>query len=190
MFTKAGPHSVIIQDVKFAEPKFAEGANDFDIAIRVTNVENEAESDWARLEVSQDPGKGNFATMTQAEITLKTLRNLGYEGDDLTTLKTQLVGKKTTAMIKESTGKDGTKIFYNVQYIGGGSANEPEEIDDATMKARVAALFGGAAAPAEATAPAPAPAPAPAAAAPKGNPFGGTPKTTAPASAKKNPFAK
>lgn len=143
-FRAAGPVTVVIDDVKFAEPKFAKGANDFDICVHIVNVEDEAQSDWWRGEVSQKYGTGNFASMTQAEITMKTLRGIGFEGDDLTQLKTQLAGKKIPAMIKESKPNAEGKVFYNVQYIGGGG-DHPVEIDADTMKKRVAALFGGAA---------------------------------------------
>ncbi len=81
--------------------------------------------------------------MTQAEITMKTLRGIGFEGDDLTQLKTQLAGKKIPAMIKESKPNAEGKTFFNVQYIGGGG-DHPVEIDADTMKKRVTALFGGA----------------------------------------------
>ena len=181
-FRAAGPVTVIMGDVKFAEPKFAKGENDFDICIHIVNVEDEAQSDWWRGEVSQNYGTGNFKSMTQAEITMKTLRNVGFEGDDLTQLKTQLAGKKIPAMIKES-AKDG-KTYYNVHYIGG-SGEQPVAIDAEVMKKRIAALFGGAApepkaAPAAATPP-PATTPPPAAA--KSGPFG----KAAPA---KSPFGK
>lgn len=142
-FRQAGPVTAVIDDVKFAEPKFAKGENDFDICVHIVNVEDEAQSDWWRGEVSQEYGKGNFASMTQAEITMKTLRGIGFEGDDLTQLKVQLAGKKIPAMIKESKPNADGKVFYNVQYIGGGG-DHPVEIDADTMKRRVAALFGGA----------------------------------------------
>jgi hypothetical protein len=181
-FRQAGPVTVVIDDVFPAEPKFAKGADDFDICIHIVNVEDEAQSDYWRGEISQDYGKGNFKDMTQAQITMKTLRSIGFEGDDLTQLKAQLMGKKIPAMIKES-AKDG-KTYYNVHYIGG-SGEQPVAIDAEVMKKRIAALFGGAApepkaAPAAATPP-PATTPPPAAAKP--GPFG----KAAPA---KSPFGK
>ncbi len=178
-FRAAGPVTVVIDDVKFAEPKFAKGDNDFDICVHIVNVEDEAQSDWWRGEVSQNYGTGNFKSMTQAEITMKTLRNIGFEGDDLTQLKAQLAGKKIPAMIKESKPNAEGKTFFNVHYIGGGG-DQPVEIDPDTMKKRVAALFGGAAPePAKATPP---PA-ATAATTAKSQPFG----KAAPA---KSPFGK
>ena len=192
MFTQAGQVKVKIEDVKFATAKFAQGPSDFDICIMVSNIDDPAQVDWWRGEISADYGKGNFASMTQAEIAMKTLHNIGFEGGDLSTLKDQLVGKETTAMIKAvPSKKDESKIFYNIQYLGSGSGgNEPkpeEELDVADVKNRISALFGGAADVAEKPAPAPKPAPkaepkkeTPKPAAPAGNPFGNA----------KNPFAK
>lgn len=175
---------VRIGEVKFAEPKFAKGPSDFDICIHVTSVDDPGQADWWRGEVSQNYGKGNFATMTQAEITLKTLRNVGFEGDDLTTLADQLGGKEVPAMIK-ATEKDG-KTYYNVQYIGAGGGDVPVEIAPDEMKRRCAALFGGKADAATTPAPAPAAAPKPAG----GNPFapkaGGAAASTT--GARKSPF--
>ena len=175
-FRQAGQVTVVIDDVKYAEPKFAKGDNDFDICVHIVNVEDEAQSDWWRGEISQEYGKGNFASMTQAEITMKTLRGIGFEGDDLTQLKTQLAGKKIPAMIKESKPNAEGKTFFNVQYIGGGG-DHPVEIDADVMKKRMAALFGGAAAATEAK-------PEPA----KATPPPAT--TTPPAAAKSGPFGK
>ena len=153
MFTAAGPVKVKIDDVKFAEPKFAQGPNDFDICVHVVAVEDSAQSDWWRGEVSQNYGKGNFATQTQAEITMMTLRKVGFEGDDLTQLASQIVGKETVAMIK-SREHEG-KVYYSVQYIGSGGGDQPVEIDVATMQSKLSAMFGDGSAKA---APEPAPA--------------------------------
>ena len=186
MFKAAGMVMAVIDDVKFAEPKFAVGANDFDICVHVTHAEDPAQADWWRGEVSQNYGKANFATLTQAQITMQTLRKVGFEGNDLTTLKEQIVGKQTPVMIKTSE-KDG-KIYHNVQYIGPGGGDHPQEIDETTMKARIAALFGGAADDAKPQTPPSAPAAPKQKTAPDAtrNPFGNPAATGA---AKPNPFA-
>ena len=184
-FRQAGAVTAVVDDVKFAEPKFAKGENDFDICVHIVHAEDEGQSDWWRGEVSQEYGKGNFANMTQAEITMKTLRSIGFEGEDLTQLKAQLAGKKIPAMIKESKPNAEGKVFFNVQYIGGGG-DHPVEIDAGAMKKRMAALFGGGAAAAAETKTEPAkvtPPPAAATAATKTGPFG----KAAPA---KSPFGK
>lgn len=171
MFQKDGPVTVVLGEVAFAEPKFP-GAdqNAFDVCVQCTHAEDPAQVDWWRGEWSNNYGKGNFASMTQAEITMKTLRNIGFEGDDLTTLADQITGKRVPAMIKASE-KDG-KTYYNIQYIGasgGGNAPTADKVlSKDAMKARMAALNGG-----TRTAGQP-----PAGAAP--NPFGGS-ATTQPA---------
>lgn len=165
---------VKIDDVKFANPKFATGANDFDICIHGTSVADPNQSDYARLEMSQNYGKGNFASMTQAEISMKTLRSLGFEGDDLTTLQEQIYLKQVPFHVEESKPNENGKTFCNVKYIETGAA--VVEIDKATVNDRVKALFAGGAKPA------PMPTAAPAA----GNPFA---KKAAPAATKAAPAA-
>ena len=144
MFTSAGNKKVKLGSVAFADPKFSKAAGAFDICIRVTDVSNDAESDWARLEMSSDYGKGNFANRTQAEITMDTLRKLGFEGEDLTTLEEQLLEREAVVHVKESKGREGDKTFYNVQYFVTGGGNEPEAIAVDEMKRRLAMLMGGA----------------------------------------------
>lgn len=136
MFTSAGEHKVRITEVTFAEPKFAQGPNDFDICIRVESLDDPAQADYWRGEWSQNYGKGNFATQTQAEITMSRLRRVGFEGDDLTTLESQLVGVETVAFIKEREYEG--KTYYDVASIGA-AANTPQKIDAATMQARLQA---------------------------------------------------
>jgi len=139
MFTSEGTFPVVIKEIVFAEPKFAKGENDFDICIRVEHKDDPAQTDWWRGEMSDNYGRGNFATMKQSEITMLTLRKIGFEGNDLTTLADAIVGKETTANVK-ATEKD-DRTYYNVSYLGGGG-DQPVEIDNSTMQARLAALTG------------------------------------------------
>jgi len=189
MFTAEGTIIGVVDGVIFAEPKFSQGPHDFDICIHLHAKEDEAQADYWRGEVSANYGKGNFANMTQAEITMKTLRNIGFEGDDVTTLEDQIMGKEIPVTVKASE-KDG-RTFYNIKYIGAGGGDRPVGIDKDAVKSRISALFGSGAAetaaPAE-EAPAPKPTPKPAAAAKPANPFGGAP--AAAATTGKNPFAK
>jgi len=142
MFTKEGPHKVVIGEVVFAEAKFAkDDPNAFDICIRVTSKDSEAETDWARLEMSSNYGKGNFSTRTQAQIAGETLAALGFEGDDLTTIGEQLTGKDAIVHIKASRPQADGKVFYNVSYFVTGG-NDPVAITAETVKARLAALMG------------------------------------------------
>ena len=145
MFKQAGPCMVKLGKVVFSEPKFAKGENDFDICVECTHVDDPAQVDWWRGEMSQNYGKGNFKSMTQTKITMKTLRACGFEGDDLTMLEDQFACcEPVPAMIKERE-YDGKK-YYDIQYIGSsGGGNAPKA--DATLSAdamqkRMAALVG------------------------------------------------
>jgi hypothetical protein len=179
MFTSAGSIMVTIDDVKFAESKFGKGPNDFDICIHGTSVADPNQGDYCRLEMSQDYGKGNFSDRTQAQISADTLKKLGFEGGDLTTLADQIKGKVVPFRVEESDpSKTNGKVFYNVRYIETGAP--VVEIDTNTVNARVAALFSNA------TAPAPMPT-SPAAA---GNPFAKKPAAAAPAATAKPSTAK
>ena len=152
MFNAEGTVMCRILDVVLAEPKFAEGATDFDVCIQLEKADDPAQVDWWRGEVSQNYGRGNFATMTQAEITKQTLRKIGFEGDDFSSIADQLIGVEIPATIKATT-KDG-RTFYNVKYIGGSGGAAPVALDPSSIAARVAAQFGGGAKPAPAAAPA------------------------------------
>ena len=138
MFTAAGPIQVNILDVKFAEPKFAKGPNDFDICIQVAAVDAPDQTDWWRGEWSDNYGQGNVAHLKQTELTMQTLRKIGFEGDDLTTLPEQLIGQTTTAMIKAREHNGNT--YYDVKYLGSGGGNAPVELDPNALKQRLAAF--------------------------------------------------
>ncbi len=176
MFTEAGTFRVEIIDAKIAEPRFATGPNDFDIAIQVARVDDPAQTDWWLGEMSMNYGKGAVAHMTQAQLTGQTLRKIGFEGDDLTELGT-LIGKTTAATVKESE-KDGTK-YYNVRSLGS-SGREPTPLDQNEAQRRMQALMAEAEGEGGPAAETDAPAAPPAAAAP--NPFA-KPAEAAPAKA-------
>jgi hypothetical protein len=178
MFTAAGTFMCNIDDVKFAEPKFAKGPNDFDICIHIVATDGSGQSDWWHGEMSENYGRGNFKDMMQKDITMMTLRKAGFEGDDLSTLQEQLMGKQVPATVAASESQG--KTYYNVKYIGESGGAIKELAPDA-FKAKVAALFGNRAAGATA---------APAAAAPGATQgTATTPPKTAPALPKPNPFA-
>ena len=175
MFTAAGSIMVKIDGVKFAEPKFAKGPSDFDVCIHGTSIADPNQGDYFRGEMSQNYGKGNFATQTQAQIPMKPLRAIGFEGDDLTALESQLVGKEVPFLV-ESREYNG-KTYHDVKYIE--TAPPIVELDATTINARAAALFSKAATP-------PPPQSAPA----TGNPFAKKPAATAAAPAITTPAAK
>lgn len=172
MFNAEGAVACTVTDVMIADSKFAKGPNDFDLCVQVASIEDPSQSDWWRGECSNEYGRGAYSTMTQVEITMKTIRNIGYEGIDLTQAKAQLVGKPTPVMIKSR--EYNGRTIYDVQYIGS-NGSTPTAIDNATANARMQALIGGApSAPAPAMPAAPPPAPEPAlagASAPNPNPF-------------------
>jgi len=145
MFTSAGNKTVTIGEVRFSDPKFSKDPNAFDVNIHVTNKEAPAEMDWVRMEFSGDYGKGNFANRTQAQISMESLRKLGFEGDDLTQIAEQLNGHDAIVYVKESKPTEDGKVFYNPQYFVT-SGNDPVALDQSKLKAKlsnVAALFGG-----------------------------------------------
>jgi hypothetical protein len=129
MFTHEGPVQLVVGRIEFAECRFPEGkgANDFDIWIEVTNAADENEHGAVILEWSENYGRGNFATSKQKDITLKTLRGVGFQGDDLSELPDQLGGKTVPGKVIKKNGTDG-KVFYNV-FLGGGGGMAPKAED-------------------------------------------------------------
>ena len=142
MFTKAGNFKFKITEAVLAEPKFAKGADDFDVVLTVEHEDDPSESGYWHGEVSNNYGVGTMATMTQAQITARTLRNIGFEGMDLSTIEEQLVGKVVPGYVKSRPDKnDAEKVYYDVYLGSGGGA--PVALDPAEAKRRAAALFGG-----------------------------------------------
>jgi hypothetical protein len=176
MFTAEGTVKIKITDVTFADAKFAQGDDSaFDICIKCEGIgENEGKYDWWRGEMSNNYGKGTVSHMTQAQLTFRTLRKLGFKGDDLTSLYHQVVGTETEGFVKASAPNAEGKVFYNLRYIGA-SDFTPTAIDD--VASRFKKLMAAAPAPVDADGgePATAPAPKPKAPAATGkarNPFG------------------
>jgi hypothetical protein len=136
MFQAEGDFQVQITDVQFATAKFANGPYDFDIAMTVQAEQGQV--DVFRMEMSQRMGRGNFAGQSQAQITMDRLRKLGFQGDDLSQLKQQLIGKTTVAHVESNTGNDG-KTYYNIKWLG--TNNSIQEIGDYVQ--RFQQLMGG-----------------------------------------------
>lgn len=141
MFNEEGRMVGKVLEVCFAEPKFATGPDDFDICLHIQKVDDPNQSDWWRGEMSQNYGKGNFASMTQAEITMQSLRRVGFEDEDLTLLEEQLVGKEIPFFVKKTEREDG-KVFFNIKYIGPGGGDIPKPIEE-NVNDRLARLMGG-----------------------------------------------
>jgi hypothetical protein len=142
MFQKAGHFEGVIKQIMLAEPKFAKNEpNAFDIAIL---IECDGQSDWWRGEMSNIYGKGNFAGKKQSEITMENLAGIGFQGQDLTTLEKQLIGKTIpfTVVERKGTGEYEGKTYYDLKYIGGNDF-APKAIDPTNLHARLAALGMG-----------------------------------------------
>jgi hypothetical protein len=165
MFTKEGIFPVVIVEVEpMAEPKFAQGEDDFDVAIKVRHREDASQEDWWSGEVSDNYPKYDNATETCAAMTFRTLRKLGWESEakevsDLTAEEIEaignLVGVETTAKVVES--QDGK--FFNVRGLAIGGSVKALDTD---KKARLLAKFGGGKSGAPKSAPKPRSKPAPA----------------------------
>jgi hypothetical protein len=172
-FTKEGDYPVKIVEATLAAPKFEKNYPCLDVAL-LCRAEDGTE-DWWRGEVSQQAGMGNMANKTQYQITIERLESIGWaHGNNINEETLQsLVGVETVVGVKHWTSKDGTKSGYEVKYLGQGSF-APQKLSAEETKARMAAIFGGAAAAPQqgfATSPAPYAAPAPGGTA-KPNPFG------------------
>ena len=143
MFKSEGNFQVIMREVVFSQAKFAPAdPTAFDVCIRVEDKADPSQTDWWRGEVSKNYGKAAFADKTQAELTFKTLRKLGFESDDLSQLEAFVVNGATEAYVKASAPQADGKVFYNVRGIGGSSA--PAKLDIGDVQKRMASLIGSA----------------------------------------------
>jgi hypothetical protein len=126
MFKTVGSCQLVIDEIRFAECRYTDGRGPeaFDICFHVHNEANPDESDWIRLEHSECYGKGNFATVMQKEVALKTLRAMGFDSEDLSILVDELTGRTVPGYAKESKPNKEGKVYINV-YFGSGAGNEP-----------------------------------------------------------------
>jgi hypothetical protein len=129
--------------MELGESKFGKSPEDFDICIHGVDVKDEAQEGWWRGEMSKAYGKGAFSDRTQAQITMKALRKVGFESDDLSDIEEFIVGKEIPFRVKATEARDDSgKIFYNVVGIGGGG-EVIKAIDKGTLAARMKAIMGG-----------------------------------------------
>lgn len=143
MFKQAGQFEGKILKTTLAESRFNKNdSNAFDVCLQVQGPDNGGfpQVDWWRGEISQAYGKGNMSNKTQKEITLGNLHKIGFEGEDLSTLEEQLVGKiiEFTVEAREYEGK----TYYDVKYIGGNDF-APKALSPEDIQARLAAMSGG-----------------------------------------------
>ncbi|MCK9326570.1 MAG: hypothetical protein M0P69_13850 [Bacteroidales bacterium] len=141
MFTSEGRFPVTITEALLTEAKFNEtDQNAFDVCLHVETEDGQS-GDWTG-EISNNYGMGTMSDKRQSEITLITLKKLGWNhGLDFSKIE-ELVGVKTTATTKASTTGD-NKTYYNVRYLGDG--NRKTKLNANDIAKRVAALNSGAA---------------------------------------------
>lgn len=139
MFTSIGDKQLVITAVDTAESQFnREDPLSFDVCI-TCKEESTGESGVWRGEFSNRYGAGKMADKLQRDICMETLRKIGFEGDDLSTLDT-LIGKHTSGTVESRVYKE--KTYFELKYLGGGSSIK--KIDRAEASARLRALMGAA----------------------------------------------
>ncbi len=134
MFRSEGTFDVTVKDAYLSEPKFNKQTAQFDVCLLVET--DDGQSDHWNGEWSDVLGTGNYANIPQWQSTMETLNKIGWSGDAQALFSQAvpddngrvtlpfLIGLKTTATTKASDpekSKTG-KIYYNVQYLGGGGA--------------------------------------------------------------------
>lgn len=135
-FTADGDYEVTITKAYIAEPKFAkDDPNAFDIVLECQTKEG-AGGYWSG-EMSNRPGKGNNAHLTQAQITMKALHGIGFEGQDLSKLEHYMLGKKAVAVVEGREYKE--KMYYEIKYLNSNS-NTPKPLDYKEVARRMATL--------------------------------------------------
>mgnify|MGYP000843538846 FL=1 len=141
MFKQAGDFEGKILEAIVAASKFKpDDPEAFDICLHIQGPEygGMPQSDWWYGEISNEYGRGNYATKTQREITLANLERIGWEhGLDLSKLDT-LVGKTIPFSVVARAGKE-KKVYFDVKYIGG-STFGPKRLDPAEAARRIAAM--------------------------------------------------
>jgi len=141
MFKQAGRFEGKILRTMIAEPRFNKNdPNAFDVCLEIQgpDCEGKPQIDWWAGEVSAAYGKGNMSNKTQAQITMKNLSGIGFEGYDLSTLDAQLKGKTIPFTVEPREYNDHT--YYDIKYIGGGGF-KPKAIDTSNLQARMAAIM-------------------------------------------------
>ena len=149
-FKAEGSFKVTITEATLAESKFDKNNPEVvDVALLLKT--EDGQQDWWTGELSKKYGVGTMAGKMQWEITLESLKKIGWKHDtDISeeTLKS-LVGVETEVYVKgrEYEGK----TYYDPKYIGPSSFG-PKALKGPDSKARLASIFGSGPAPSEAKA--------------------------------------
>ena len=145
MFKQAGQFEGKVVETMLAEPRFAkDDPNAFDVCLKIEGPAHQGvpQVGWWSGEMSGKYGRGNLSSKTQAQITMDALHGVGFEGNDLTTLDTQLKGKTIPFTVESREYNE--KTYYDIKYIGGGSW-APKAIDKTAVAARMAVLMNSSA---------------------------------------------
>ena len=191
MFKSAGNFDCTIVDAFVSECKFPAKENEannrnelvatyYDVVLMLQDANGN--TDMWHGEISTRTGTGTRAHMYRYELTLETLRQIGFNVNTLSDLQAQfstnqdrtvslpnLVNLQCTAVVEasEKLGKNGTP-FFNIKYIialGAATGGAKKLTVDELMQ-KIGATPATAAPPLPSSTPAPAAAPAPAPAAP------------------------
>jgi hypothetical protein len=77
----------------------------------------------------------------QKDATMKTLRAMGFDSEDLTILADEMIGKTVAGFAKESKPNKDGKVFVNVYF--GSAGNEPTtELSKDEVLKRLGRVFG------------------------------------------------
>jgi len=143
MFKSVGSFNCEILDVKFTKtnPKFNAPENAFNICVKVQDNEDKSQVDWWEGEYSDRYGRGVCSDTMQMVLTMNSIRNCGFEGDDFSTMPKQLIGKTVPVdtYASKPTGED-NKVFYNIGKIGGSGKRLNEEISFETVAKLAASM--------------------------------------------------
>lgn len=135
-FQSEGTFKVKIVAADIVEAKFAD-APAVDVMLTVETADGHSD-EW-RGEVSDRYGRGNYADKKQCDITIETLRKLGYQhGSDFSRIDT-LVGVETEVFVVASESKG--KVYHNIKGIGESTPTAVPVPKD-QIAARLAAIFG------------------------------------------------
>ncbi len=172
MFKSEGTFPVVITRAIIAESKFNAGV----MSVNVEVSDGNGATDWWCGDWSAERGKGNASDKMQWEMTLATLKKIGFSGDDVFAIDAngnyvhlrpdenqvatipELIGKSTVATTKASEPNQNGKVYYNVRYLGEGGGPKGMTLND------ISKIFGRQPAAVQQPAPQPQPAPAPTAA--------------------------
>jgi hypothetical protein len=118
-FTADGFFEVTIKQIRATMPRFKDVPQPaFDLVFDV--VTDQGQTDSFPLEVSSAVVKGGkHQSKTRWQVAYETLQALGYTGRLIVDeIAESLRGQRASVSVKADVSQDGTKTFYNVNWIG------------------------------------------------------------------------